>query len=250
MVPQLQFTDMRQVRLCSICLSEAPFLRGRWHLTLLSACDLHATKLIDRCPNCNTLTTPNSVSPAQCGCGFLLSRVEMQGAGEAELAMSKAIAQSLAPIQAQAIELNQFGFGTATLEEACKRIWFFGYVLRREYVANPGGHKRRPTLGEASVINERAYEICANWPQAFDLRWQSEIQPLIDASQPKRAAVAVGSINRYVRGQLQDDAFRTVASIYQLWAFPPMPQSHPRKRRLASPQLALIENEKRVKRDK
>jgi hypothetical protein len=48
----VDLVSVRRRRWCPLCLEEAPFWRGVWDLSLMTACPKHGILLVDRCPSC------------------------------------------------------------------------------------------------------------------------------------------------------------------------------------------------------
>jgi hypothetical protein len=67
--------------MCTACLTEAPYARALWDMTLVEGCHLHGTSLIDQCPNCAAPLKWARREVARCGaCGF-----DLRGAVQHEL---------------------------------------------------------------------------------------------------------------------------------------------------------------------
>lgn len=66
---------------CVACLTEAPYARALWDMTLVEGCHQHATTLIDQCPHCSAPLKWARREVSTCGaCGF-----DLRGAVQKEL---------------------------------------------------------------------------------------------------------------------------------------------------------------------
>lgn len=68
------FVTADRVRICPLCLAEAPYHRAIWGLTVLTVCPAHGVPLADRCPDCGLRLDWRRRTMAACRCGAVLGR--------------------------------------------------------------------------------------------------------------------------------------------------------------------------------
>jgi hypothetical protein len=244
LVQSLQFVDMRQVRICPKCVSEAGYIRGRWHLTLLRACERHATELISSCPKCRRALSPTSISPHRCACGHHLSKLTSDAASAHDLIVSRLITNAVGREEPMAqLALPSFVDGLS-LENTLRLVWFLGHVCTPQFLFQANGHKRRPLDSEVDGLNARAIDALLDWPHCFTNCWNAEIAPIIQEAESKRPTSAIGPIHRYAKTLQNEPLLREVVSLYNTLAFAKASEEPgaSSRRILPSPQLPLFDD--------
>lgn len=79
---------------CPACLDEHPHLRVSWEHGFSTACPTHRTRLVDRCPDCGELLSPNRACIALCTCGNDLRAIAAPASTPAQHWLSTLIASS------------------------------------------------------------------------------------------------------------------------------------------------------------
>jgi hypothetical protein len=156
-------------RACSVCLTEAPFHRSNWDLTISAVCCRHAVRLIDRCPRCKVRLLWTTPSICICGCGCdLRDKHYLIPVAQAELGALAAI-------------LELFGYRTTTLPAvhtlpasiaAMDPNSIMELVFCLGWYANGGTGLPRPVLlgrggFDLNTALSVGYEIVLGWPGAF-----------------------------------------------------------------------------------
>lgn len=78
--------------ICPVCLSESVYIRHHWEHTYVTACAVHRTCLLDHCPACAVLLSPNRVRIERCACGYDLRTSKAPAATVAQHWLSTLIA--------------------------------------------------------------------------------------------------------------------------------------------------------------
>lgn len=81
---------------CPRCLAELGYARVTWDFQLVTACQIHGVKLLERCPSCSRALRWQRRSLLACTCGAGLQNVPCTPAGDAELAVARWIDAHLA----------------------------------------------------------------------------------------------------------------------------------------------------------
>lgn len=61
------------VRWCPLCLQDNEHWRAEWELAMVSTCAIHRSRLVDRCPNCESAVYWRGLNLKRCLCGWRLS---------------------------------------------------------------------------------------------------------------------------------------------------------------------------------
>lgn len=83
---------MNTEAVCPACLEKAAYVRDFWEHGFVTACPTHRTNLIDRCPVCRDLISPNRQCIELCACGHDLRTVESTASTPAQHWLSSLIA--------------------------------------------------------------------------------------------------------------------------------------------------------------
>lgn len=82
----------RNDAVCPACLTDEVYLRGYWEHVYVTACAVHRVRLLDRCPSCGEVLSPNRERIEQCGCGCDLRGAETTPASTFQVWLSTLIA--------------------------------------------------------------------------------------------------------------------------------------------------------------
>lgn len=62
--------QLERFKFCPLCISEAPFHRAFWDLTITQVCPTHRCALLSRCPRCSAKLNWRRASISHCRCGM------------------------------------------------------------------------------------------------------------------------------------------------------------------------------------
>lgn len=166
------FISLRRTRVCPCCLREENYLRGDWALGFLSACAVHDTRLLEKCPSCHRSPAWNRRNPRLCNCGYDLSRACSDQASPHDIALARVFAYH---IRRDAEFLQGIPFENHIIERlaglsidgTCKTIWFLGHCLADIGNCYAGHGRKKPSTGDVGAMVERAFCILQNWPSAI-----------------------------------------------------------------------------------
>lgn len=78
-------------QICPLCLRDTGFAKAVWELSLVTACPVHYTRLLDCCQKCSRKLTWRRPNLLECNCGQSLGNSELETASGAELWLSSAV---------------------------------------------------------------------------------------------------------------------------------------------------------------
>lgn len=61
---------LKEPAICPICIAETNYQKSIWDFKLITACSIHKTKLINKCPKCKNTFGWNRKKISECSCGF------------------------------------------------------------------------------------------------------------------------------------------------------------------------------------
>ena len=147
---------------CPASLEEAPYLRAFWEHSFATACPKHRARLVDRCPDCGDLLSPNRPCIELCACGNDLRTVETSVSSSSQHWLSALIASNGEPRD-----------GAVPSFESVDVYWLCDFVRNicrsMDLVAPPPpkGATRIGTIQEAVEFLGPLEGLLAEWPMGF-----------------------------------------------------------------------------------
>lgn len=219
-ITKAPFIATRRAKVCSLCLREAPYVRGMWSLSFYTTCVRHSVELIDRCPGCRKALKWNRRSIQYCSCGFDLARASPQAAS----GHGTMVAELLELQCGQDVVIHPYtGIGLGehenlaklSLDGLCKTIWFLGHCLGElgKYGSGHGRFKPMPSDADAIIVN--ALNILGDWPSRFGERLAACKERTPSKGSAALIEKLLGPVHNYLEQELQDSEFTFVRAAYE-----------------------------------
>lgn len=217
------FLNPRRAIVCPACLADFGVAHGAWDLSLNTACEIHDSQLLDRCPSCQRLFGWARSDLYHCACGQDIRRIALHKAHDSERWVASLISARLSsPFDELIVNdaLLSRLTNTLTLDSLCKLLWLLGWLLPQVASGTVITGRRKPTLGETRIIIEESFITVREWPKPYHARL------LQIASRPHSSSSAAwvdrvfSSIDRFVQTQADELPFLRVAyeqAIRELW---------------------------------
>ena len=153
------------MRVCTACLSEAPYHRRIWDHHQIDACPIHRAKLQDRCTGCTTTarTRWKRCHMLFADCGHDLSCQPVQGAGDC---VGAAVVYRHCGLPCDGPDLPP-AFSGLGMQDLLDLLFFLGRIDVVVARGNPGGLQPRSMRRAGSILDAGA-RIALGWPEAFD----------------------------------------------------------------------------------
>ena len=149
--------------LCPACLTAHPHMRLAWSHSMISACPMHGTQLIDTCPCCGHTLSATRYDIGRCDCGYDLQDTETPTATPFEIWVSARISGDMRPV-AGIPEI-----GDPKDYQALGKL-LFSLAIRSDPQAKvkPGKAARPHDLTETRELLESIAPLFAKWPSGFE----------------------------------------------------------------------------------
>jgi hypothetical protein len=177
------------VTLCPECLSESPYCRRVWEMSLVTTCPKHLRRLVDECPRCQKPISYIRASVCRCSCEFDFRALSAPPVSNAEAALSRRI-HSLCDLNA-GVPTNANGRSPVTalgLHELVSVVLFI--ASQHQGLSGATGKKiaRGMRNAELHALYTKAYSVFEDWPSNYYefLDWRR-------ARERKGSAVRCGS---------------------------------------------------------
>ncbi|AHG65260.1 TniQ family protein [Advenella mimigardefordensis] len=147
-------------QVCPLCLLNTGFAQALWELSLVTACPVHYTRLLDQCPKCFRKLTWRRPSLLECNCGMRLEGAELEAPSEAELWLSSTLFCLLSDIRMSPERGIPYAFlANLSLDVLVRLIRALGISSGPEHVSNfrPGKLTRVLSSKEAVQVVQRAF---------------------------------------------------------------------------------------------
>lgn len=149
--------------ICPACLAEGNHLHHAWSHSLVSACPIHGTTLLDACPCCGTPLAPDRFDPATCECGYDLREATAEVAGPFEIWVSARLAGDMRPVES----LPEIGTPEdyATLGKL-----LFSLAVRLDPTAKvkPAKASRPHDVAQTRTLLDSIRPLFSCWPEGFN----------------------------------------------------------------------------------
>lgn len=149
--------------ICPACLSESVYIRHYWEHTYVTACAVHRTCLLDHCPACAVLLSPNRVRIERCACGYDLRTSKAPAATVAQYWLSTLIASDGSSSGGTQPKLH-----VVDVSAACELVRILCLQFN-PLVSQPSkGAANVRTVQEAVEFLKPLEQLLADWPHAFE----------------------------------------------------------------------------------
>lgn len=147
-------------QICPLCLLDTGFAQSVWELSLVTACSVHYTRLLDYCPKCLRKLTWRRPNLLECNCGKNLAESELESASQAELWLSSVFFYRLSGVQMVLERDFPYSFlAGISLDSLVRLIRALGISRGTESLSEfkPGRLTRILSTKEAAQVVQRAF---------------------------------------------------------------------------------------------
>jgi len=125
--------NCRRLPICCECLGNGSHVRGFVHLSAVSACPLHGSRLVCVCPNCGIPLRTDRPQLDRCGCRFSFRELVGETASRDELALACAIYSRITgtsmPGTVLRGETGDLNLAALSLDDLTYLHWAMGHIL-------------------------------------------------------------------------------------------------------------------------
>jgi TniQ len=155
--------NLGDVKICPDCLKESMYIRKIWSVVAVTACPIHSTLLINRCPNCGQHIGWYRSAVSQCSCKFDFRNSPIVKVGADGTRLARQIYEYCGLIKADelTIQSRKNPLYSLNMTEMLRILLF---VLC--YYRNPVSRKLASGLniGQLHSLLTKAYSTFENWP--------------------------------------------------------------------------------------
>ena len=149
---------------CPSCVAEGKPWQQHWRHSLVSACDVHKTVLLDQCPRCKATFSTNVGGLKSCECGLPFETMVAPHATEFETWIAQLIAR------AQQAQERVGTFGPWSEDAPSDFASFLFFLASSEQKSRSGKEGKTPlpvTIPDTRVFLAQAEPWLRSWPRGF-----------------------------------------------------------------------------------
>lgn len=214
------FVHNRTSKVCPVCISESPHVRGLWSLSFYTHCAWHECALQDRCPKCRRTIKWDRHRPDYCNCLQYLGAHPLELPQPQSLMLAKLIAyrvtkdSNLIPAQ-QNNRLIEY-LVRLSIDGICKTIWFLGHCIPELGQYSTGHGKKRPDDVVFEGMVRSAFDMLKSWPDSMGLILERMINKELC---PQFSSVAfhyfLRPLDHYMKSSLDSHELGFIGHVYE-----------------------------------
>ena len=201
----------RHSRFCPHCIQSSPIMRREWRLKTVTVCNLHESRLIDRCADCTSYATVQSILAGVCSCGQHYAAAHMTPVSSHIVRLTRAVIDSLDG--EGVLDLGGAVF-RMNAPQFVRLISYTGNLAQGPTLSRPGQVKDLEELEIAHSIVQGMVALLDDWPSSY---W-SCLQKFVNRSPDDGSVRRVFTpLFRVIYVHLKDAVYQPLRDAFELF---------------------------------